>query len=374
MLAAETVVARARDGVRDPELARPDWTTGIRRDPSLLWLDKNENTDPALSAVTRGILAELADLAPDSLYTYPESAALYAKIARWVGLSIDHFLLSAGSDGAIRAVFETFIDAGDTVVLTQPTFAMYPVYARMFGARIVSLPYRPSADGPELRAQDFISAIQSERPKLVCLPNPDSPTGTVLAQDALRSVVEAAGNAGAIVLLDEAYHPFYPWSAAAWVDENPQLIIARTFAKAWGLAGLRIGYAIAHPTVARLLHKVRPMYEVNTLAVVAMERMFDMTDAMEESVQRLIAGRDGFRAAMDRLGLRTLRSEGNFTHVAFGKSGDSVHAALADMVLYRRGFSEPCLVGFSRFSAATAAMFEPIIERITAVVRRGGVE
>lgn len=370
MMTAEAVVARARRGVRDPLLTRPDWTTGARRDPSLLWLDKNENTDPALAAVIRRILAELS---PEFLYSYPESAPLYAKLAQWVGLSVDHLLLTAGSDGAIRQVFEAFVDPDDTVLLTEPTFAMYPVYARMFGARMVTLAYRPSADGPQLDAEEVIGAIRAERPKLVCLPNPNSPTGTIFEPDALRSIVTAAGEAGALLLLDEAYHPFHPWTAAPWVDEFPNLIIARTFAKAWGMAGLRIGYAIAHPSIARVLHKVRPMYEVNTIAVAAMERMLDFRDAMEASVARLIAGRERFRAAMGELGLKTLASHGNFTHVAFGPSGEAVHADLAKRVLYRKSFSVPCLSGFSRFSAATVDQFEPLIHCIARVVRAGAV-
>ena len=362
------VTARARAGVRDPALTRPDWTKGTQRDPSLLWLDKNENTDPQLAAVTRAVLAEVS---PEALYTYPESAPLYAKLAAWVGLGIDHFLLTAGSDGAIRSVFEAFVDPGDAVIMTQPTFAMYPVYARMFGARAVSLPYRPSDTGPQLDPADFIAAIKAEQPKLVCLPNPDSPTGTVFDPDALLRIVEAAGEVGALILLDEAYHPFYSWSAASWVDHKPHVIIARTFAKAWGMAGLRIGYAIAHPDVARVLHKVRPMYEVNTVAVAAMERMLDHRSEMEASVARLIVGREAFREAMGELGLRTLVSHGNFTHVAFGQSADAVHTALAELVLYRRSFTEPCLAGFSRFSATTSSQFEPVLDRIACVVRAG---
>jgi histidinol-phosphate aminotransferase len=368
-MSPDAVVARARVGVRDPLLTRPDWTTGARRDPGLLWLDKNENTDPELAVVTRGVMAALS---ADTLYSYPESAPLYEKLAAWVGLGIKHLLLTAGSDGAIRAVFESFIDPGDTVLLTSPTFAMYQVYARMFGARVVALTYRPSASGPRLTPEEIVASIRDSQPKLVCLPNPDSPTGTVFEPEALRAIVEAAGEAGAIMLVDEAYHPFHPWSAASWVDAQPHLIIARTFAKAWGMAGLRIGYAIAHPDVARTLHKVRPMYEVNTLAVAAMERMLDHREAMEASVARLVAGREAFRGAMCELGLPTLETHGNFTHVAFGPAADAVHASLADLVLYRANFADPCLAGYSRFSAATVAQFAPIIDRISRAVRAGG--
>ncbi|MEO8033627.1 MAG: aminotransferase class I/II-fold pyridoxal phosphate-dependent enzyme [Acidobacteriota bacterium] len=355
----------ARSAVADPGLTRPDWTRGTPRDPRLLWLDKNENADPELNAVTQRVLAGLD---PKMLYTYPESRPLYDKLAAWIETSPDHLVLAAGSDGVIRSVFEAFIERGDVVVHTAPTFAMYPVYSKMYAAKAVTLDYRPSSAGPELVVDDFARAIGESGPRVVCLPNPDSPTGTVFSPEDLRRIIELAGEAGAVMLVDEAYHPFYPHSIAGWVDEYPHLVVARTFAKAWGLAGLRIGYAVAHPDMAVLLHKVRPMYEVNTVAVAAMERMLDFRHEMEASVRRLNAGRNGFLDAMEALGLNVLRAKGNFLHVAFGEKAERVHEALANQVLYRKDdpYGSP-LKGYSRFSATTPALFAPIVETIRKV-------
>lgn len=123
-----------RPEIANPALARPLWTTGTPRDPSLLWLDKNENVDPELSVLTHRLLAETP---PEAVFTYPELAPLYHKLAEANGIPADHFVLTAGSDGAIRAVFEAYIAPGDVVLHTAPTFAMYPVYSRMVGARVV---------------------------------------------------------------------------------------------------------------------------------------------------------------------------------------------------------------------------------------------
>lgn len=354
-----------RRPIADPALTRPDWIRPQPRDPARLWLDKNENTDPELSAVVTGIMRSLPS---EAYFTYPDAAALYARLAEWVGCRAENLLLAAGSDGVIRAAFETFVAEGDPVVLTVPTFAMYPVYCRMFGARMVGLEYQPSPTGPRLDAETIVAAIARERPKLVCLPNPDSPTGTVFAEAALEAIVAAAGKAGAAMLVDEAYHPFHRPTVAGWIERHPHLIVARSTGKAWGLAGLRVGYAVASAPMARLLHKVRPMYEVNTVAVHAFERMLGHADAMLASVARLEAGKAAFLAAMRGLGLRTLDGAGNFLHVAFGPHAEAVHGALDDLVHYRKDFAEPCLKGFSRFSATTPALFAPVIERIRAVV------
>jgi histidinol-phosphate aminotransferase len=350
--------------VADPALSRPDWTKAQPRDPAKLWLDKNENTDPTLSAIVAEVMRELP---PEAFFTYPDSAALYAKLADSLELFPDQLILTAGSDGAIRAVFEAYIAPGDTVLHTNPTFAMYAVYSKMYGAKAVTLDYRPSNDGPQLLSADIIEAIAKHRPKLVCLPNPDSPTGTVYPLRELELIIRAAGRAGALILIDEAYYPFHPDSCIAWTRRFDHLVVARSTGKAWGLAGLRIGYAAASSDVARILHKVRPMYEVNTVAVHAFERMLDYADDVRESVRRLQAGKALFLDSMEKLGYRTLRGQGNFMHVAFGARAEKVHAALEPLVYYRKDFSEPCLKGFSRFSATTPELFQPIIDRIAEV-------
>jgi len=359
------IAPNARQPITDPQLTRPDWTAGVPRDPHCLWLDKNENTDPELSALTVRVLSEIP---ASALSTYPECAPLYRKLAAHLGLGAECLLLTAGSDGAIRSVFETYINAGDVVVHTQPTFAMYAVYCRMFGAKPVTLEYEPSDHGPSLPVETVVNTITQVRPKIVCLPNPDSPTGTVFSPDHLRRIIEAAGEVRALILIDEAYNPYYDWTALSWIHEYGHLVIARTFSKAWGLAGLRIGYAVSCPEVTELLHKVRPMYEVNTLAVAFVERMLDHSDAILDSVRRLNAGRDAFLAEMDALGLRTVHAKGNFLYVAFGERASAVHGALQDSVLYRRDSNDPCLKGFTRFSATTVQLFQPVIERIREVI------
>lgn len=358
----------ARESVRDPRLTRPDWTRGDPRDPRLIWLDKNENGDPELWRVAAEVVGEVIADSAWALSTYPESARVYAKLGTYVGVGPEHLTLTPGSDGVIRAVFEAFVNPGDVVVHTTPTFAMYPVYSQMYGARPITLAYRCSDGGPVLAVQDVLRTIESAHAKLVCLPNPDSPTGTVFSVLDLRVIADACHAAGSLLLIDEAYHPFYAPSAAHWVEELHHVVVARTFAKAWGLAGLRVGYAVAHPSIARLLHKVRSMYEVSTIAVAVIDRALDREAEMRASVGRLNAGRDGFQQAMASLGLRTISAQGNFTHVAFGTAAPAVHAALERVVVYRKDGGEGCLSGYSRFSATTSERFHPIVVRIRDVI------
>lgn len=355
-----------RPAIAEPTLTRPDWVSSVPRDLDKLWLDKNENTDPEMHALLRRVIASLP---VDAAFTYPDLGPLYHKLAAAVGVGADNLLLTPGSDGAIRAVFEAFISPGDKVLHTAPTFAMYGVYSRMYGANALGLGYRPSNDGPKLDVADLMVAMAAHGPKLVCLPNPDSPTGTVFCPYEMRQIIEAAGRAGALILVDEAYYPFHSETVLPWVNDYPHLVVCRSTGKAWGMAGLRIGYVAAHPRVAQLLHKARSMYEVGAFPAAVFDRMLDHQREMYDSVARLQDGKAMFLAAMNDLGLRTLAGQGNFLHVAFGIHAEAVHAALADIVLYRRDFAEPCLNGFSRFTATTSSLFEPMIKRIKAVIK-----
>jgi histidinol-phosphate aminotransferase len=332
-----------------------------------LWLDKNENLDSRLMALLFEVLLEIP---PVALATYPEAGEIYRKLAHWVGISPEYLLLTPGSDGAIRLVFEAFVEHGDAVIHTSPTFAMYPVYSKMFGAKVCQIEYYPTETGPCIDPAAIIDALRGQNPKLVCLPNPDSPTGTTLAPDVLREILTQCEAEGSVLLLDEAYHPFYEWSAVSWTETSRNLIVARTFAKAWGAAGLRIGYAVAHPETIAFLHKMRPMYEVSTLAVEFMSRMLDKTSEMVQAVARISEGKAFFVGEMRSLGFKVLPTSGNFSHVAFGEQSQAIQAVLSSKVYYRASFDHPCLAGYSRFTVAPRAIMAQVVDLIKGVVEQ----
>jgi histidinol-phosphate aminotransferase len=357
---------RPRQSLLNPALQRPSALQSVPRSCDQIWLDKNENLDPAMTKLAQQVLAEIP---PIALASYPEAGDLYRKLAHWTGVTPDSLLLTPGSDGAIRLVYEAFVEHGDSVVHTDPTFAMYSVYSQMFGARALTVEYQPHADGPRLDVEHMSRLVRDERPKLLCLPNPDSPTGTVVSPGGLQALLADCESAGTLFLVDEAYHPFHEDSVVAWTAQSRNLIVARTFAKAWGVAGLRIGYAVAHPDTIGLLHKMRPMYETSTLAIEFMTRMLDHVDAMQASVKRTLGGKAFFAHSMRDLGFRVLPTSGNFLHVAFGGQAPAVHAALKGKVLYRANFEQACLAGFSRFSMAPQEVLEPVVKIIQQAVK-----
>ena len=310
---------------------------------------------------SHAVLAEMAALAAA---TYPEAGEIYRRLARWVGVGPESLLLTPGSDGAIRLAFEAFVEHDESVVHTSPTFAMYPVYSQMFGAKVHVVEYQRRGDAPFLDVEALEAVVKQVKPKLLCLPNPDSPTGAVVSPENLRKLLTVCEQSGTAFLIDEAYHPFHDWSAVAWTRDSRHLIVARTFAKAWAAAGLRIGYAVAHPDTIALLHKMRPMYEVSTVAVEFMSRMLERPQDMVESVARVLDGKKFFADKMKALGFAVFPAEGNFLHVAFGAHGPAIHAALSGKVLYRVAFDHPSLAGYSRFSVAP----RPVMVAVAAMI------
>ena len=356
---------RPRRSLMNSELYRPSALNSKPRSNDMLWLDKNENLDPILLKLSHEVLRKIP---PKILATYPEAGALYRKLAKWVGVSPESLLLTPGSDGAIRIVFESFVEHNDIVVHTNPTFAMYPVYSKMFGAKVIELHYEPTENGPQLKVDAIIEAIKTHKPKLFCLPNPDSPTGTVLSQTELSAILKVCESNKTILLIDEAYHPFYEQTVVPFTSSSRNMIVTRTFAKAWGIAGLRVGYAVAHPKTTELLHKMRPMYETSTLSIEFVYRMLDHVKDMEQAVTRINKSKIYFQKKLQNMGFKVLPTASNYLHVAFGDKGASIHDVLNDKVLYRPTFDQPCLKGYSRFTVGTQREMEQVVDLIKKVM------
>ena len=347
-------------------MTRPGWTLIARDSGAALRLDKNENTDIVLREL---IAAQLSSIDPAAALDYPEMAPTYHRLAHYLGMDARNLLITAGSDGAIRAAFEAFVSPGDVVVHTEPSFAMYSVYSAMFGATAAPIAYRRGNHGPVLSANEVNAHIAATKPKLICLPNPDSPTGTEFRLDELETIISAGADVSAVTLIDEAYFPFSNVTALPLVSKFKNLIVTRTFAKAWGLAGLRIGYLVAQPALAGFLHKVRPMYEVNGVAVAMLNVMLDRSQDVEQSVGRINVGKAVFADRMRTLGFQVLNSSGNFIHVDFGDAREKIHESLRGSVLYRENFKEPCLSGFSRFTTAPGPIMESLADMIEEAIQ-----
>lgn len=291
----------------------------------------NENP---LGASPQAVAAMQAAAGQAALYPDPHGEALKAALGQRFGLPKERLLLGNGSSELIDLVARTFLRPGDEAIYAQYAFMAYPLAIRLVNAVAVPVPARDF--GHDLPA---MAAAITPRTRLVFVANPNNPTGTQLGEAALREFL-AAVPAHVVVLLDEAYteyqDPQARVNAFAWVDEFPNLVVARTFSKAYGLAGLRVGYAVAQPAMAELLNRARPVFNVNALAQAAAVATLADEAFLDQTCRVNREGMAQLREAFDRLGLPHIPSAGNFIAVDFG--GRAPGAVQVFQRLLRAGF------------------------------------
>jgi len=321
-------------------------------------LDKNERVSPfpstfwqsALNAVTQEIVQAC-----------PEVWPLYKKLADIHSLSIGHFLLTAGSDAAIRHCFEAFVATGDKVLYPEPTFAMVPLYGALYGADMDAVGYDSNLN---LNVAYLIDAID-ETTSLVILANPNSPTGTYVSNDRVEQILEKALNYRVPVLIDEAYYGFCPYTAAGLMGNYPNMIITRSFSKITGMAGLRVGYAMGHHEVISLLTKFRPMYEVNAVGVVFARKILDNWEIAATYGDQTIEGRERFSSFLKSCGFPVVDTETNFLHVDFGTLKKSILDALATEGILVRGMLN--ISGFENYTRFSVGPWE-FMSRVAEII------
>jgi histidinol-phosphate aminotransferase len=350
-----------KKNILNDTLIRPFGWDSTPRDTGKLWLDKNENTDPVYNKLVYEISKSIDK---KFLWSYPEAASLYNKLSKLDEISVNNLILTYGSDGGIKSTFELLINPGDKVLITNPTFAMYEIYCKIYGAKIHKIEYDFNENGPLILFEDLCSDIKKLKPKLFCLPNPDSPTGSVFSNDEIIKLIDLCYNESVVLLIDEAYYPYYDNTFSSFTLKYTNLIITRTFSKAWGLAGLRLGYIIAHTELIRYLNKIKPMYEIGSYSIAFIEKALDYYDDMKKSVNRINTGKDFFIKKMISNNLPVYKNEGNFLHVSFNNLSNTIHSELEKVVLYRKDFDFNCLKGYSRFTSTTQDNFIPIIKII----------
>ncbi len=321
-----------------------------------LRLDFNENLDMELAGfLYKKISAEITSA---HFGLYPDIEQLYFGIARKYDLAIDRIYLSAGSDASIRSVFNVFVGRNDKIILPNPTFSMYEVYCRIFQARCLKIDYGRDFMLP---LDKLFKAIKDDATLLV-LPNPDSPSGSVIDSEKLEELVDYADKCNVITLIDEAYFPFYGKTTVKWVDKFDNLIVIRSFSKAFGLAGFRVGYAVSNPAIINLLQAQKPMCEVSTFGVIAAGVALEYDNQVTKSVRRIYAAKKYFVNELKNLGFKVIPGNANFINVDFGRHTAMIMDKLRKNNIIIHEPPENNLLGeFQRISIATKDIMESVI-------------
>jgi histidinol-phosphate aminotransferase len=265
-------------------------------------LGRNEWTVPYPEHALREMLARISG---EDFVAIPELAGVYRQVAGFFGIPRENVLLCSGADAGIKAIFEVFVERGDEVVVVRPMFMRYHELCDLYGAQKVVVSYDASL---ELDLDALFAAIE-RGPRLVTLINPNNPTGTVLEGEVLLDVAAAARDAGTLLLVDEAYHWFCDVTVLPYAGEHENLVVLRSFSKAFGALAARLGAIVAHPDVLGRLRPVMSRPEINGIAAKILEYLLEHPEIMREHVEMTRASQPRLGAALAALGLTMLGSD-----------------------------------------------------------------
>jgi histidinol-phosphate aminotransferase len=297
-------------------------------------LASNENPQAPLDSIVAAVVAAAAGT---NRYADHRATELRQRIAGWIGVDVQQVTVGAGSVGLLQQLFLAYIDPGDQVVYPWPSFEVYPVYTRLTGGIAVTTPL--TAD----HAFDLTRLAEAITPstRMVVLATPNNPTGTAVSTQHLRELLQHVDES-TLVVIDEAYRefvdPLFGDPVHDLLPDHPNVVVTRTFSKAHGLAGLRVGYAIGHPDVVATIDKTLFPFAVNALAQVAALAAIDAEAEIGQRVAGIVSERRRVVQALTTDGWVLPDAQANFVYLPLGDRTDQVHLALERQGVVTRAF------------------------------------
>lgn len=281
------------------------------------------------------VLQVLSDIAPE-IARYPDGNGFALKTALAAHHSVDaeSITLGNGSNDVLDLIARAYLGEGREAVFSQYAFAVYPISTQAVGAKCVMVPANPPEHSMPLgHALDAMLQAITAQTRVVFIANPNNPTGTWLEADVLQGFLESVPN-DVLVVLDEAYLEYGSAEervdGSQWLGQFKNLVITRTFSKIYGLAGLRVGYALSHPDVANVLNRVRQPFNVNLPALAAAEVALSDIEHVEKTAELNRRGMVQLQEALKVLGLKWLPSRGNFLAVDMGQDAGPLFQGLLE--------------------------------------------
>lgn len=314
--------------------------------------DMNENPEGLPKDFVDSVLSEIT---PEFLAVYPEPDRFVGKYADFIGAKPENVVTANGSDMAIRYILETFGEPGKDVVTVTPSFEMYRINCSILGLHHVPVPYHEDLT---VSVENILSAI-TENTRVVVLLNPNNPIGNVYTEEELRRIIEKTRETGSIVLIDEAYHYFWPETFLKYALTEENVILLRTFSKLFSLAALRLGVVIAHPQLIHYIKNGRLSFDVNSMALLFAERILDHPEMVKKLMDIEQEGKDWILSELRVRGYECRDCRGNFIFVRPKADAHEVVRRLEDeeKVLVH-GYSHPYLRDLIRVSVGSKAAME----------------
>ena len=328
-----------------------------------LRFDFNENT----IGCSPNVIKALSKIKISTLATYPEYTKLRKIIAGYCNISVDEIITTNGTDESIKTIIESYIEKGkDEIIISVPTYAMFKFYAQLNEAIIKEIEYNQDLSFPTDKVLEAIN----EKTKIIILVNPNNPTGSSINQSDIIKIIAKAKLNDALVLIDEAYYQFYGKTSIPLIKKFDNLFITQTFSKAFGLAGLRLGYIISNKDNIKIIQKVLSPYSVNNLAVVCAfaalrDLVYVKNYAQEVKKSKLILYKE-----LEKLRIKYYKSDANFILLKIGSQYFEFCQKFREKeILVRDRSGDVLLNGCVRITLGTLKQTEELIKKLRQVVK-----
>jgi len=276
-------------------------------------MDRNERT----LAFSDEIVSKIRESVTSEIFTnYPEIAPLYDKMAQYLGIRTENLIFHTGSDLVIKSIYETYVSRGDKVLIQKPAYAMYSVYAEMFQAESIVQQYDVNW---RFDLEEYQEKLVSEKPKLAVLENPNGSIGNCYSHQQVESFVKTAARTNTLAIIDEAYIDFCGGSVIDLIDKYNNLIVVRTMSKAWGMAGLRVGYAVSNKDVINDLFQVKPMHQLSSFSIMVAKTLLDHDIVVKKYVEEMDRVRKYVTDVFSCKNIATTDSKIHFVTAELGK-------------------------------------------------------
>ncbi|MCG6539977.1 histidinol-phosphate transaminase [Pseudomonas sp. KSR10] len=327
---------------------------------NLVKLNTNENPYGPSPKAIKAMQAEVSDSL--RLYPDPNGDRLKHAVADYYNVQPGQVFVGNGSDEVLAHAFHGLFQHGKPLLFPDVTYSFYPVYCGLYGIDFKAV----ALDGQfQIDVDDYVRPNGG-----IIFPNPNAPTGCLLALDAIERLLQA--NPDSVVLVDEAYIDFGGTSAIALVDRYPNLLVTQTLSKSRSLAGLRVGLAVGHPDLIEALERIKNSfnsYPLDRIAIAGAAAAFDDREYFEHSCQRVIASREAVIAAMQDLGFEVLPSAANFIFARHPqRDAAQLAAALREQSVIVRHFKQPRIEQFLRITIGAPEQNQALLEALKGIV------
>lgn len=326
----------------------------------VLRLDMNENP---IGLPIEFVEKVKEKITPDLLATYPVKENLIELLAEHNDINKHNITVTAGSEEAMRLVFQCFAQKGKVLLTVSPTFEMYDVYSKMFGMSHEVVEYE---DDFSVKADDIIDKI-NDSVGIVVLLNPNSPIGTIFTKVEFEKIIKKASDVNAIVVIDEAYHYFYMNTEIELIKKYKNVIVFRTFSKLFSIAGLRIGYAAADSQIIEYIEKSQSTFNVSNISILFATEILKDENLLNNLIEIERIGHQWIIEQLKTNGYNIVSGEGNYVLFYPNIPSSELVSKLKDKGIWIRDYSKGVLKGWARISTGDISVMKRVFNEIITI-------